>query len=128
MNVFNNKTLVPLGDCCELQVDKYAINGLDNKDMSPQAYFNLISDYTNDTKPLNNIAVSLNVTSVQFGLLHFVIWELGLRSLKKVYSFEAFKIIFLLNEYSRIFGLPSTLLRLKPKSNSTGLFSYMESV
>ena len=82
MNVFNNKTLVLLGDCCELQVDKYAINGLDNKDMSPQAYFNLISDYTNDTKPLNNIAVSLNVTSVQFGLLYFV-W---FTQLKNIYT------------------------------------------
>ncbi|XP_075264728.1 uncharacterized protein LOC142356825 isoform X2 [Convolutriloba macropyga] len=40
-------------DCCEAQTEKYMVNGLQNRGMTPDEYMHKLTDYDNEDKPLN---------------------------------------------------------------------------
>ncbi|XP_075259457.1 uncharacterized protein LOC142351213 [Convolutriloba macropyga] len=43
-------------DCCRDQTMKYLVHGLHNKEWNPQQYISKLTDYDNETKPLNYIS------------------------------------------------------------------------
>merc|ERR1711972_550233 len=42
------------GHCCRTQTQKYMLYGWSNRGMTPHQYLKKLSDYSNDSMPLNN--------------------------------------------------------------------------
>ena len=53
----DKRNIFVLADCCRDQTMKYLVHGLHNKEWNPQQYISKLTDYDNETKPLNYISV-----------------------------------------------------------------------